>query len=307
MSAIKNIPGEGSHQIFYTNGATWQVWNKPKNANFVYFYVLGGGSGGGGGRTTALNSAPGGGGGASSAVTIALFPTVSLPDTLYLYVGQGGTGGAANTNGVVGQLSYISFQPNTASINILLQSGNAVPTAGGGASSTTIPGNGGTAGTVWTFATAINGNLGLINTEPGHAGSGGTSTGGSFINLTPTSPVVGATGGGTCSAGGVPFAGGSIVGSGFLLTIPPGVANAADSSINGLDGYTSIPNLQSMSIPMFFTGGTGGAVATTSGRAGGRGGNGSFGCGGGGGGGAYSGTGGAGGNGGGGLILINCL
>lgn len=306
MSADNNIPVINNNNLIFCNGSAWQVWNKPKNANIVYFYVLGGGSGGGGGRSAAINTATGGGGGASAAALSATFLACTLPDTLYILVGKGGAGGAAESIGASGGLTYVSYQPNSASINILLQNGAAGPTGGGlGGSST--PGAGGTAGTVWGFATAINGRLGLVNVEPGQNGTAGTTTGGTVINLTPTATVTGASGGGACTAGGTGFAAGLITGSGFLPTIPAGVINAADSTIHGVAGYTSLPNNLSMSTPMFFTGGSGGGVATTTGRTGGKGGQGSFGSGGGGGGGAYSGTGGRGGDGGDGLVLITTL
>lgn len=306
MSADNNIPVIDNSNLFLGNGHTWKVWNKPKNANIVHFFLLGGGSGGGGGRTSAINTATGGGGGASSAILSATFLACTLPDTLYILVGKGGTGGAANTAGTSGGLTYISYQPNSASINILLQNGAAGPTGGGlGGSST--PGAGGTAGTVWGFATAINGRLGLVNVEPGQNGTAGTTTGGTVTNLTPTSIATGASGGGACTAGGTGFAAGLITGSGFLPTIPAGTINAADDTIHGVAGYTSLPNNLSMSIPMFFTGGSGGGVATTAGRTGGKGGKGSFGSGGGGGGGSYRSTGGDGGDGGDGLVLITTL
>ena len=306
MSAINNIPVRNNSNLFLGNGSAWQVWNKPKNTNIVRFFLLGGGSGGGGGRTSAINSAAGGGGGASSAILSATFLAHTLPDTLYILVGEGGTGGEPNNAGNSGDLTYVSYQPNTSSINILLQNGAAGPTGGEGGTSST-PGVGGTAGTVWGFAAAINGNLGLIDVEPGQNGTVGTTIGGTVVNLTPTSIATGASGGGGCTAGGTGFAAGLITGSGFLPTIPAGTIDAADTRIHGAAGYTSLPNNLSMSTPMFFTGGTGGGVATTAGRVGGKGGQGSFGSGGGGGGGSYRSTGGRGGDGGDGLVLITTV
>lgn len=290
-------------QVFTAGSAQWQTWNKPNNAKMVYIFCIGGGSGGGGGRTVANNSSPGGGGGASSSITTGLYSAFLLPDTLYLQVGSGGLGGAANTAGSSGTLSYVSYRPDTTAINILLQSGDVAPTGGGGAFSTTGVGAGGTGGTVWSWATAINGDLGLVTSDPGQNGTAGTGLGASPNNVTPTLIVTGGAGGGAVSAAGSGFNGGSILGSGFFNTIAPGVVNAANDTIDGTGGYNT---LLIKNLPDFFTGGSGGGSATTVGREGGTGGIGSYGSGGGGGGGTFNGTGGSGGKGGDGLIIITC-
>ena len=301
MLDMYNIARSETSKIFYSNNSDWQIWNKPDKANMIYFFILGGGSGGGGGKTSAINSSTGGGGGASSAITIAAYQANLLPETLYLQVGAGGIGGAAETNGGAGGLSYVSYLPNTTAINILLQSGTVAPTGGNGATSSSVGATGGTGGTLWNYSTAINGSLGLVTVQAGQNGTNGTSTGASPQNLTITLPISGGAGGGATSAGATGYNGGSITGSSFISTLGPGVINAADATINGNSGYNYL-NIERL--PTFFTGGTGGGPATTFARVGGFGGNGSFGSGGGGGGGSYNGTGGTGGKGGDGIIII---
>lgn len=295
-----NLANQTNSQVFYSNDATWQLWNKPANAKMIYIFCLGGAGGGGGGRSAASNAGHGGGGGASSAITTGIYHAMLLPDTLYLQVGTGGDGGAAMVAGTAGTISSICYRPNTTAINILLQSSATAP-GGGAPGGSSVPGTGGTVATAWDYSTAINGDLGIVTVTAGQAGGVGTSGGGSVVNITPTLIVTGGAGGGSNTAGAGGYNGGSIIGSGFLNTVSSGVINAADTSIHGNNGYSTL-NINNL--PEFFTGGAGGGSATTSGRAGGKGGNGAYGSGGGGGASAYSGTGGAGGNGGEGLIII---
>lgn len=308
MIDMFNIPVDNlATQVFYFNGSgDWQTWSKPSNAKHVYFFVLGGGSGGGGGRTVAANSSPGGGGGASAGYTVGLYQASLLPDILYLQVGKGGEGGAANTAGSSGEISYVSVRPDIAStINIFLQSSAAAPTGGGGAFSTTGVGAGGTAATIWDHTTGLFGELGIVSGNPGQNGTSGTGTGGTVNNITPVGPVTGGAGGGAVSGAATGYNGGSILGTSYLPQISSGTINAADLTINGKAGTNNIFGFGQM--PMFFLGGSGGGSATTAGRAGGNGGNGGYGCGGGGGAGTYNGTGGSGGKGGDGLIMIVCV
>ena len=298
-----SLTDNNTTKIFYANGASWQVWNKPANARFVRFLVLGGGAGGGGGRTSAVNTATGGGGGGSSAITIAKIPAKFLPDVLYINVGLGGAGGISSTVGTAGSLSYISMQPNTTAFNILLQSGDAAPTAGNGGTSS-IAGVGGTASTAWSYANFVFGELGMITVSAGQNGGAGGNQTSNGVSITPTLFVTGGAGGGGVSSGtaGSSHNGGNITGTGFLNTITGGTADST-TILNGDHGWSSFPNNLSYD-PIFFTGGAGGGATNTASRPAGRGGNGNYGSGGGGGGGAYSSTGGPGGNGGDGLVII---
>ena len=307
MIDMFNIPEDKKAvEVFYFKGTgNWQTWKKPANATFVYMFVIGGGSGGGGGRTSAILGATGGGGGASSSTTHGVYAANMIPDTLYLQVGAGGAGGVNQGTGVAGGLSYVSFKPDTTAINILLQSGAAGATGGIGSGSSSTGATGGTAGTAWAYLTAINGSIGMVDSNPGQNGTTGTGSGATPQNVTFTTILSGGAGGGAVSGGAATYNGGSILASSITPLLSPGVMNAADSTVNGSHGLTNLfGNAQS---PMFFTGGAGGAATSTSARNAGAGGNGSYGCGGGGGGGAYNATGGPGGKGGDGLIMIVCV
>ena len=297
------------NKLFYANGSAWQVWNKPNNSKFVYIFAIGGGGGGGGGRTSAITNATGGGGGGGSAITNCLYPSSMLPDTIYIQVGLGGVGGNASLSGNAGGISYLSAQPNTTALNILLQNGSAGANGGVGGG-TSVQGAGGTGGPIFANNSFVFGNLGLLTSDTGQTGASGgvqTADGGS---LTPSLICTGGAGGGGVNGSALANShlGGNITGSGFLSTIIGGTNDASNGSQNGSSGFKSLNDLFTtpFETPMFFTGGAGGGSANTSARSGGGGGKGSFGSGGGGGGGSYNGTGGAGGNGGDGLILITC-
>jgi hypothetical protein len=162
MLDLSNLIIQESTQVFYANGTNWQVWNKPKNANFVYIYVLGSGAGGGRGATGNATTRSGGTGGGSGAICIGLFQANFLPDRLYLQVGVGGAGAPASSltntagiNGSPGALSYVSITPDSSiPMNLLMVSGAAAPTS-------TI------AGTVFIPALALLSNLGMLYSTPG--------------------------------------------------------------------------------------------------------------------------------------------
>lgn len=297
-----NIPDNSlNNQIFYstTSGSTsWQIWQKPNNTSFVYIYVIGGGAGGGGGGTGGGVARGGGGGGGSSAFSVGLFPATLLPDTLYIQVGNGGNGGSAGTAGSIGGLSYVSISASTSTNPILMKSGTASPTAGGG-STTTAGGTAGVGSTIWDYTLHVFPQLGQITT---YAGSNGVAGGGSAQvgnSVTISNIVTGGAGGGGANTV-TYFGGGDITGTGFINTIPGGVLSGA----SGSGGYmTNIPSTNSsVRQPMLFTGGAGGA-GTLIGTAG-FGGNGAYGSGGAGGGASVNGTGGSGGRGGDGIVLI---
>lgn len=290
-----------NNQVFYTKGtADFQLWTKPLNAKFVSIFCLGSGGGGGGGMVgTATTARRGGGGGGSGGFSLGTFAASQVPDLLYLLVGLGGTAGAglaAATNGGAGALSYVSVRPDNTAINILLASG-AVAATGGNSGA-----NSGTAGvgsTIW--AGNILNALGLATATAGtNGGAGAISV--AAANITPTNIVCGGPSGGNTSTAAA-FAGGNVVGSGFLNTISGGaLGSGATAGGDGSDGF--LPNLSSPSkvTPTFFTAGSGGG-ASVSGQ-GGAGGAGSYGCGGAGGGAGFTGLAGVGGKGGDGLIII---
>lgn len=302
---VFNFPNtQNNNFVFFATGSgstnSWQTWIKPRNVKFISIFAISGGGGGGSGRYSfAVINAAGGGGGAASGTALGIFPANSLPDTLYIQVGLGGTGGVLGGNATPGTISYVSAQPNTTSINVIIAGTNTAP--GGG-----IGGNaGGTAGTgPVAFSKTGIGLLGACGTITSTAGwfgaTGGQSLSGSSIIVSGV--TTGGAGGGGNNSAGVDNVGGNITGIGIVPTILGGVTGA--TSAPGTDGYSSLlPFISSsVSVPMFFTGGAGGSSKAT-GTAG-NGGNGGFGSGGGGGGSGN--PSGAGGNGGNGLVIITC-
>lgn len=85
-------------QLFVTAGSS--TWIKPANAKTVRVIIIGGGGGGGGGfgNLGGYNAISGAGGGGGGRVEMILSAS-SLPDTVSITVGAGGTGGAPSTNG----------------------------------------------------------------------------------------------------------------------------------------------------------------------------------------------------------------
>lgn len=292
----------------------FHTWNKPKGVRNIFLTVLGGGGGGGGGvagNTTAARS--GGGGGGAGALTRVIIPAALVPDILYVNPGYGGTGGAAQVNGVAGGASYVLLHPDTAVTaqnRLAYSSGgtNGLTAGGGGAGGTasansTSPGmffgifislTGGSGGAGATGnATAVAGvAVGATNHPMSSGGGGGggraitTGSGGNGATITTGGQawrlVTGGTGGGTTTNGGT---GADGIGYGENL----------------INNYESISSY----LPMKSTGGAGGGGAPDS-FVGGIGGRGGFGSGGGGGGAGNTASAGAGGGGGPGIIIISC-
>jgi len=297
---VFNFPNTQNNQfVYFANGVTtsWQTWSKPRNIKFVSIFAISGGGGGGGGRTssTGINAA-GGGGGAASGTALGTFPANSLPDTLYILVGLGGNGGPGQTNGSNGSITYVSSQPNTTSINVIIGGSAATPSAGVGGQAGGTPGSAPTAFS--KTSTGFLGACGTITSTAGWGGAqGGTALSGTSIFVSGVT-TGGAGGGGNTSAS-RDNVGGDITGIGVIPTILGG-----STGLTGDNGYISMtPSINSsVGIPMFFTGGAGGGSKFNG--VGGNGGDGGYGCGGGG---AGSGlTGGTGGKGGDGLVIITC-
>jgi len=293
-----------NNQVFYAKGnSDFQIWTKPQNCKLINIFCLGSGAGGGGGQaSTSGTSRRGGGGGGSAGYSLGFFSASQLPDTLFLQIPSGGAGGiglGTSSNGSAGALSYVSVQPNTTAINLLLVSGAIAPTGGvSGANG----GTGGTAGTVW--GGGILNALGLATATAGQNGIAGLTTA-VPTNLTIANIVTGG-GAGAGTNGVTPQAGGNITGSGFINTISGGAGSSTGVAGDGSGGYfASIPTANaSARQPMFFTGGAGGGSSNTG--TGGNGGAGAYGCGGAGGGAGVTSLAGNGGRGGDGLIIITC-
>jgi hypothetical protein len=294
MLDVFNIPGQQDNvKIFYAQSGSnsWQTWQKPRNCKFIWIMCIGGGAGGAGGYSVGLSNATAGpGGGGSGAITRALFPANTLPDTLYVQPGLGGSGGigqipqAYGASGA-GSRSFVVINPSgsvPAAMNTVCISG-----AAGAASVTSATG-----GSAETIATTTQAGLLSLGTFISVAGQAGATSPG---NITPLSSVI-VSGGGAgagCSSGGQ--SGGNI----SATTISPIISGGTSTSVKGSDGIISWK-------PLYFLGGAGGWGAdTTVLSTGSNGGDGAYGCGGGGGSMSSAAVpGGSGGRGGDGLVII---
>ena len=276
---------------FYAQSGSWQTFQKPRNAKFIEIFCLGAG-GGGGHSINGATTVNGPGGGGSGGIVRGIIPAFLLPDTFYIQVGKGGTGGRVSGNsGLAGGISYISLNGTTSEQTLICKSSTGV--AGGGGPSQTA----GVGATVAVPALSAFGNLGLFTAIVGVVGStGGLSNptvGSSQIALATNITTGGAGGGGKSGAA---FAyGGTIIAAPVILT-----STVAGGQITGQDGNNGYGTFS----PFCGTGGAGGASIITG--IGGKGGKGFYGCGGGGGG-AGSVTGGFGGDGGDGLVIITVI
>ena len=294
MLDIFNLPNtDNNTQVFYSNSNSWQSWYKPRNCMFVHLYVIGSGGGGSGGTSGASNTTRrGGSGGGSSAISTGIFPSIFLPDTLFIQVGSGGAGGGAGLKGGDGQLSYVNVEPDYLIGNIVLASG-AIAASGGTAGGAAA----GAASTIFLKTGGLISYYGTCFLNAGVAGNtGGSAAVGLSLNI--VLPVSGGAGGGGCGSG-TNFDGGQINGAGIFPTLLGSVAGGTTTASNGFASIIPSSNI-STSRPLLFMGGSGGGGVF--GGTGSVGGNGSYGCGGGGGGAGV--TGGAGGRGGDGIVII---
>jgi hypothetical protein len=280
-----------------------QRWDKPKGINFIYGLLIGAGSGGGGGFSFGAGTAGGGGGGGTPGCVIQfLQPAYLVPDTLYVTVAVGGSGGAAGTQGGYPNITGLFYgnmgNQAAASRTYYCYPNNAQATLQSGRGGAV--GSGGNGGTTLTVAStqAMPGIVGFSNfvqaTSPngGFAGTLVAGTDATFLGR----PQGGAGGGGVTS--GVAAAGGNALGPTTSVNSiwSRNLSGGAATGQAGEDGITLFD-------PTLFTlpGAGGGANASGTG---GKGGKGGIGCGGGGGGAGT--TGGAGGDGGNGFIMLVC-
>jgi hypothetical protein len=298
MLDLSHIPNSQQNvQIFYSNGVAngWQTWNKPRKCNYVWIMCIGGGGGGAGGATTVGGVVAATGGG-SGAVSRALYNAQQLPDILYIQVGVGGAGGDPNSNGSLGNRSWVALQPAVVAQNIVIASGITPGAIGGFTAGSAAAGEPSIVQATANFITLAN----FIGT----AGVGnGTQASVQPTNITPfTSQIVtqGGQGGGANAGFTLIGSGSSILSSSISPLIQGGAIATAPgiSGGNGADGITSYK-------PFFSTGGAGGGAAASDSA--GNGGNGGIGSGGGAGASGNSAlgyTGGRGGKGGDGLVVI---
>lgn len=314
MNVSKDLPVTDNVTIYNTLGDNFQIWNKPVNASFIQFTVIGGGGGGGAGSNesgSAVTSGSGGGGGAPGGLVSIGMPAILVPDVLYIHVGGGGAAGASVSGSVPttggsggsGTISYVCLSPGTGSGEVLIQSSNTIAGGGLGGSHNVA----GAAGTAITTADTTNLKWMGINNAPGAqtaasaGGLGGVSTapGG---NVTYAGLLTGGCGGGNTRAVNTGAgAGGNItltsLASAFTIAVNGGAGGFSVSAPgSGANGFFKLA-------PFISTGGAGGGGSNRTDIPGQPGGNGAYGCGGGGGGAGNiaSGAGGAGGDG---LVII---
>jgi len=302
-------------QIFRANtavaGVGKQRWQRPPGASMVHMLCVGGGCGGGGGCSRASGAdGGGGGGGASSGFNGLLVPALFLPETLYITVGSGGAGAAADGTGVVGGISLISTDYRLTAWSggdpsLILGSWNNSPTAGG-PGTVTAAGAAGAVSTSILIANRLFTCSGFIAAPAvGQAGAaGGVHTGavGASLTIWSPSPVSGGAGGGGST--GTEFNGGAQNAGGTFNLGPRGnFTNGSTVTSVGVGGSATAKNggagLNYL-FPFLSSGGGGGG--TVDNGTGGDGGPGGYGSGGAGGGAGV--TGGKGGRGGDGVVVI---
>ena len=272
----------------------WQTWYKNPISQTVTIFCLGGGGGGAAGFGGITNK-NGGGGGGSAAYTIATYPSSMLPDTLFVNVGSGGSGGTLVSAGQVGNLSYVSVNANSKIAADTVCISGTVAAQGGVGGSTVTGGDAGTMATILNCPFLGNSTYYTFVGQQGAAGgvAGGATPGLSLTAITTSLFSGGAGGGGggstTSTSGGTIWSNNSI-----FPNIVGGVSvgGVANNGISFLQPFCGV-------------GGSGGGGNSGTGNIGGKGGNGSYGCGGGGGGCAHeTASVGAGGSGGNGIVII---
>lgn len=310
MIDLSHIPETPGLSVFLPQGVdanSWQAWQKPRGFVMATIYAIGPGGGGGSGRAASTATSTvrgGGGGGGSGGLSRLTIPLFLLPDTLYIRVTPGGSGGASSISppqdGTAGNVAFapsptlVGVYPSTTAQYLFL----AANAGSGGAAGTTSGGSEGGAASASATTSAPLGNLGATLFIAGNAGASGGVGIPASITQSTGSQIYGGAGGAGSSAGST---GGSAGGDINALAntpfrVSPGCPQGGEAGGAGFS-WTTV-------FPMKHYGGTGGASAGNgNGRPGGNGGVPGAG-GGGGGGGAL--TSGAGGDGGPGCVIIQC-
>lgn len=279
------------------------VWEKPSNARYFSFLIIGAGGGGGGGFTRAAANGGGGGGGGSGGIVRLQLPTIFVPPILYLNVPQGGLGGSGSgVAGGAGAITTIGTVQGSVVAATLLGASSAAAAGGGAAGATgTASATAGAAATVATRALAALCGLGTWLPTVGQIGGVGSpsTANGTAVTFGGTGIMIsGGGGGGGASSANVARNGANITGVGLIPTIAGGTG--ANPGTPGAHGINMWPGATLGGVVIGSTGGAGGGAGGTG--VGAAGGNGGFGSGGGGGGAGTTGA--AGGNGGDGLIFV---
>lgn len=319
----------------YTTTGTVHTWSKPSGAKAVQIIAFGAGGGGGGGtgNASAVNRS-GGGGGGGGACTKVVYEADSVPASLYIIVGLGGTGGASGTAGVGGTNSTVaSNNTNPPTNGVFARAGGG---GGGGQGVSTTGGNGGGggggcggAGATSASSAAVSG--GLPATAFTGAAVSGQGGGGGFSNSSYSGRAEWGGGGGAStrvendfrSAGGGSMYGGGGGGCGAGLNAAGAVAGGSGggpsgsyegstpvgsrtATLPGGDGQASANGTAGSAAGTYSAGGGGGGGGANNAGTGYTGGAGGSPSGGGGGGGASStaGSGGVGGAGANGKVVV---
>jgi hypothetical protein len=267
-AALNSIVLNAFEKTFSSSG----TFTKPPGYSQLSVECRGAGGGGGAGYTsTSSGNRNGGGGGGGGAVTKKHFPSASVPSSVTITIGSGGSGGTASqTNG--GTAANGSVGGNSSFGPFLVANGGQAG-FGGSLNSGGSAGLGGALQAAYQYVGAAGGSGG--NGANGSAGQAG----GDALTSGP-----GGGGGGALDSG-LTF---RVGGSGGTFPGGTSTSGGASASQNGTSGS-------------YLQGGGGGAAGGSSGGNGGNGGNGGVASGGGGGGGAngssFSGAGGSGGNG----------
>lgn len=241
LSHVPEIPGLSVFLPQGTSTDSWQIWNKPRGFVMCSIYAIGpGGGGASGGSATGVvgGTQPGGSGGGSGGVSRLIIPLFMLPDSLYVLVSPGGSGGepVASSAGTAGNVAFaplatvVSMAPSTTSQYVYLEA-NA---GGGGSTSGGAAGAGGSVATARPFAL-----LGATFFIAGNAGATGnslTGLGGSVTQGTASQIYGGAGGGGS---GG--FNGGVISALANTPFIAFAAANSGRPGSNGANWSTIFP------------------------------------------------------------------
>ena len=219
------------HQTTDTTYSGTSAWFKPAGVTMVYIELVGGGGGGtGSGSGGASDGGAGGGGGAFARQ---LFPAESLPDSLDIQVGRGGTAGAVSANGYSGGESKVTT-PSSFSADpskVLLRAFGGGPGgfagtggAGGGGGGTATIGGSTSGGT--TAGEGGNPSIGGVadtgNVIGGRGGRGGEGNSQGNAHTTGGNAEYGGGGGSCGGAGG--------------YTGPQGDAKGGGGSIYGAGG-----------------------------------------------------------------------
>lgn len=225
MSGTTLSVSSSGAQTLVTTFNSSGTWTKQAWAKTVSIYIIAGGGGGGGGarQSTATNRCGGAGGGGGGAYIVENINANTLPATVSVTVGAGGTAGASatvdNTSGGNGGNGGNSTFGSSALNTPYFHTFRGDQGLGGGTATTSTPGSG---GSNWSTL-GINGGIG---------GSGRNTTG-----ATPVSGTYycsGGGGGGGASAGSTVLNPGGSGGSGAILNSIGGGAGAVGNGSQGL-------------------------------------------------------------------------